>query len=46
MENIIIKNLNEKKILEKILKNEDIFDRGFKLKKINIDESYPEYISK
>ena len=36
--------LNEKKILDKILMNEDIFDRGFKLKKIKIDETYPEYI--
>ena len=33
---------NEKKILN----NEDIFGRGFKLKKINIDNTYPEYIIK
>ncbi len=38
------KNINEKEIEEKILKNEDIFNRGFKLKKINLDESYPKYI--
>ena len=36
--------LNEKKILDKILMNEDIFNRGFKLKKVEIDKTYPEYI--
>ena len=36
--------LNEKKILDKISMNEDIFNRGFKLKKIEIDKTYPEYI--
>ena len=36
--------LNEKNIEEKILKNEDIFSRNIKLKKINLDNSYPEYI--
>ena len=36
--------MNEKNIENKILKNEDIFGRGIKLKKINIDETYPEYI--
>ena len=35
---------DEKKIQEKILTGEDIFNRGFKLKKINIDGNYPEYI--
>ena len=35
---------NEKKIQEKILKGIDIFNRGFKLKKIDIDETYPKYI--
>ena len=40
------KNLNEEKILEKILKSEDIFGRGKKLKKVVIDDSYPEYIFK
>ena len=32
------------KIQEKISKGVDIFNRGFKLQKINIDENYPEYI--
>ena len=35
MENLIIKNINEKSIEEKMLKNEDIFGRGTTLKKIN-----------
>ena len=39
-------NTNEEKINQKILSNEDIFGRGFELKKINIDESFPEYIVK
>ena len=39
-------NINEKNIEKKILNNEDIFGRGFKLKKINIDNTYPEYIIK
>ena len=33
-----------KVIEEKISRNEDIFDRGFKLKKVEIDTSYPSYI--
>ena len=33
-----------KDIEEKISKNEDIFGRGFKLKKVEIDHSYPSYI--
>jgi beta-1,4-mannosyl-glycoprotein beta-1,4-N-acetylglucosaminyltransferase len=37
-------NLNKKYIEEKILRNEDIFGRGNKLKKIEIDGTYPEYI--
>ena len=37
-------NVNEDKIKEKILKNEDIFGRDTVLKKISIDESYPDYI--
>ena len=37
-------NLNLKNIEIKILKNEDIFDRGFKLKKVDLDQSYPKYI--
>ncbi len=36
--------VNEEKIKEKIANNEDIFGRGFELKKINIDESYPSFI--
>ncbi len=37
-------NINKEYIEEKILKNEDIFGRGNKLEKIEIDETYPEYI--
>ncbi len=37
-------NMSKKYIEEKIIKNEDIFGRGNKLKKIEIDASYPEYI--
>ena len=36
--------LNEKKIEEKILRNEDIFGRGIKLRKITLDESYPKFV--
>ncbi len=39
-------NLNEEKIEEKIHKSQDIFDRKIKLKKIDIDESFPDYIIK
>ena len=39
-------NITEKSIEEKILKNEDIFGRGTELKKINIDDEYPDYILK
>tara|TARA_B100001057_G_scaffold496478_1_gene598063 strand:- start:49 stop:849 length:801 start_codon:yes stop_codon:yes gene_type:complete len=38
------KSLDLKKIEERILNNEDIFKRGFTLKKIDLDESYPKYI--
>ena len=38
------KNINEKNIEEKILNNKDIFERDIELKKINIDNTYPEYI--
>ena len=38
--------INEQNIKEKISKNEDIFERGFKLKKIEIDNHFPEYIYK
>ena len=36
--------LNENSIEEKILKNEDIFGRGIKLKKIDLNENFPKYI--
>tara|TARA_B100000959_G_C14657853_1_gene491158 strand:- start:10 stop:669 length:660 start_codon:yes stop_codon:yes gene_type:complete len=35
---------DEEKIQIKIKKNEDIFGRGYRIKKIEIDESYPRYI--
>ena len=38
--------VDETKIKEKIENNEDIFDRGFKFKKISVDEKFPEYIYK
>jgi len=37
-------SINEKEIEKKILENKDIFNRGFKLKKIDLDDSYPKYI--
>tara|TARA_X000001036_G_scaffold179440_1_gene169941 strand:- start:3798 stop:4604 length:807 start_codon:yes stop_codon:yes gene_type:complete len=37
---------NEEGIRLKIKKGQDIFERGFKLQKINIDEGFPEYILK
>ena len=36
--------IDEKKIAEKIANNEDIFNRNSELKKINVDEVYPEFI--
>ena len=39
-------NTDEKKIKTKIKEGKDIFNRGFKLKKINIDGSFPDYIVK
>ena len=36
--------IDEKKIEEKILKKEDIFNRGYELKKIIIDENYPSFV--
>ena len=36
--------LNKDLIEKKILQNEDIFDRGFKLKRVKIDDSFPSYI--
>jgi len=39
------KNLLDKNsIEEKIYKNQDIFDRGFTLKKIDLNENFPKYI--
>ncbi len=37
---------NEESIKLKIKKGQDIFERGFKLEKIDIDEKFPEYILK
>ena len=36
--------VDEEKIAEKIFKNEDIFGRGYDLKKIEIDQSFPSYV--
>jgi beta-1,4-mannosyl-glycoprotein beta-1,4-N-acetylglucosaminyltransferase len=38
--------INIKNIEEKIFNNKDIFNRGFKLKKIEIDDNFPEFILK
>ena len=38
--------ISEKVIEEKIIKNEDIFSRGYSLKKVEIDGSFPEFIRK
>ncbi len=35
---------DQKKIESRILNNKDIFDRGYKFKKIQIDENFPKYI--
>jgi len=37
---------DEMKIRDKILKGEDVFERGFKIKKVSIDKSFPDYIQK
>ena len=37
---------DKEKILLKIKNGDDIFDRGYKYKKIKIDESFPEYLIK
>ena len=39
-----IENTNEEKINKKITENEDIFGRGFQLKKIKLNESFPKFI--
>ena len=36
--------VDEKRILTKISSGKDIFDRGLRLKKVNIDNKFPEYI--
>ena len=36
--------VDENKIKERIEKGEDVFERGFKIKKINIDNTFPDYI--
>ena len=36
---------NEENIKQKIKDNKDIFDRGFRLKQIKIDGSFPDYIN-
>ena len=36
--------VNEENIRLKIEKNEDIFGRGYKIKRIELDESFPKYI--
>ena len=38
------KNIDVKKIENKILNNEDIFDRGNVLKRINLDETFPNFV--
>ncbi len=39
-------NTNIEKIVQKISHGKDIFNRGYELKKIEIDDSYPDYIFK
>ncbi len=36
--------INEKKIKERIIENKDIFERGIKLKKVELDSTFPRYI--
>jgi len=43
---ILMKILMKKRLRKKIKNNKDIFSRGFKLKEITIDESFPSYILK
>ncbi len=38
------KGLSEEEIVDKIQKSEDIFNRGFELKKVVIDNTFPKYI--
>ena len=37
---------DEAKIKNRIKKGEDVFERGFKIKKIDIDDTFPDYIQK
>ena len=37
-------NINQKDIEKKIINSEDVFGRNITLKKINIDNTYPEYV--
>ena len=37
--------INKKKIEERILKNKDIYDRGYTLKKIDLDNTFPNFIT-
>jgi len=37
---------DEKKISERIKNKQDIFDRNYKYEKVNLDNSFPEYILK
>ena len=47
MVNLIKLIFQTKKILSlKIEKGEDIFDRGYNLKKVEVDSTFPEYIFK
>ena len=39
-------NTDQKLIEKKIINNEDIFNRGFNIKKIELDSSFPEFILK
>ena len=38
--------IDEEKIKDRIANNEDVFGRNIELKKIEIDEDYPEFIRK
>ena len=47
MESLIKKILLMKKILRlKIEKGQDIFERGYNLKKVEVDSTFPKYILK
>ena len=46
MENLIKKIFDKENITKRILNKEDIFDRNFKLIKVDLDNNFPEYILK